>query len=108
MWGRRGALGGDRVLLEGGCFSDSERPLDGAPLLYNSSGGPMSKIVRCREVGVDCDFEARGETEQEVLQKCAEHAKSAHGMDQIPTDLAVKVRASIHDEEPQKSASSVA
>jgi predicted small metal-binding protein len=29
----------------------------------------MSKIVRCREVGVDCDFEAREETEQEVLQK---------------------------------------
>jgi len=68
----------------------------------------MSKVVTCREVGVDCDFEARGETEQEVLQKCAEHAKSAHGMDQIPADLAVKVRASIHDEEPRKRASGVA
>jgi len=53
----------------------------------------MSKMVSCREVGVDCDFEARGETEQEVLQKCAEHAKSAHGMDEIPPDLAAKVRA---------------
>ncbi len=29
----------------------------------------MAKVVRCREVGVDCDFEARGETEQDVLQK---------------------------------------
>ena len=29
----------------------------------------MAKIVRCREVGVDCDFEARGDTEQEVLDK---------------------------------------
>jgi len=67
----------------------------------------MSKIVSCREVGVDCDFEARGETEQEVLQKCADHARSAHGMDQIPADLAVKVRASIHDEEPQRKTSSV-
>jgi predicted small metal-binding protein len=65
----------------------------------------MSKIVSCREVGVDCDFEARGETEQEVLRKCTEHAKSAHGMDEIPADLAAKVRASIHDEEPRKQAS---
>ena len=65
----------------------------------------MAKIVSCREVGVDCDFEARGETEQEILQKCAEHAKSAHGMDQIPADLADKVRASIHDDKPQKTSS---
>ena len=65
----------------------------------------MSKVVSCREVGVDCDFEARGESEQEVLQKCAEHAKSAHGMDQIPADLAAKVRTSIRDEEPRKKAS---
>jgi predicted small metal-binding protein len=64
----------------------------------------MSKIVSCREVGVDCDFEARGETEQEVLQKCAEHAKSAHGMDEIPPELASKVRSSIHDEQPGKQA----
>jgi predicted small metal-binding protein len=62
----------------------------------------MSKIVRCREVGVDCDFEARGETEQEVLQQCSEHAKSAHGFDEIPAELAAKVRSSIRDEEPQK------
>lgn len=66
----------------------------------------MSKVVRCREVGVDCDFEARGETEQEVLQKCAEHAKSAHGMDEIPPELAAKVRSSMREESAQKRAQS--
>jgi predicted small metal-binding protein len=30
----------------------------------------MAKIVRCRHVGVDCDFEARGATEKEVLDQC--------------------------------------
>jgi predicted small metal-binding protein len=65
----------------------------------------MSKIVRCREVGVDCDFEARGETEQEVLQKCAEHAKSGYGMDEIPPELAAKVRSSIRDEKTQAQTS---
>ena len=58
----------------------------------------MPKVIRCRDVGVDCDFEARGETEQEVLDQCAGHAKSAHGMDQIPPELAQKVRAAIRDE----------
>ena len=58
----------------------------------------MPKIVRCRDVGMDCDFEARGETEQDVLDQCAEHAKSAHGMDGIPPELAQKVHASIRDE----------
>jgi predicted small metal-binding protein len=59
----------------------------------------MPKLIRCRDVGVDCDFEARGETEQEVMDQCAEHAKSAHGMEEIPPELAQKVRAAMRDEE---------
>ena len=43
----------------------------------------MSKVVSCRDVGVDCDFVARGETMDEVLQACATHGKEAHGMDEI-------------------------
>ncbi len=58
----------------------------------------MAKTVNCRDVGVDCDFTARGETEQDVLQQCAEHARTAHGMGEIPPDLATKVRAAIRDE----------
>ena len=58
----------------------------------------MSKIVSCREVGVDCDFVAKGETEQEVLQECAEHARNEHGMTELPADLAEKVRGAIRDE----------
>jgi predicted small metal-binding protein len=58
----------------------------------------MAKVVRCRDVGVDCDFVARGDTEQDVLLKCAEHGKEAHGMDKIPPELAQMVRAAIRDE----------
>ena len=58
----------------------------------------MSKIVSCREVGVDCDFVAKGETEQEVLQECAEHARNEHGMTELPAELAEKVRGAIRDE----------
>ena len=58
----------------------------------------MAKVVSCREVGVDCDFEARGETVDEVMQKCAEHAQADHGMTEIPAELGEKVLAAIHDE----------
>jgi predicted small metal-binding protein len=58
----------------------------------------MSKVVSCRDVGVDCDFVARGETEQEILQQCAEHGRKEHGMTELPADLAVKVRSAIRDE----------
>jgi predicted small metal-binding protein len=58
----------------------------------------MAKVVRCREVGVDCDFEARGATEQEVLDKAAEHGRTAHGMQELSPELAAKVRAAIREE----------
>jgi predicted small metal-binding protein len=57
----------------------------------------MSKIICCREVGVDHDFEATGETVEEIMQKAAGHAKSAHGIDSIPPELAAKVQAAIRD-----------
>ena len=57
----------------------------------------MAKMITCRDVGVDCDFQARAETEQELLLKCAEHAKTAHGMSEITPELATKVREAIRD-----------
>ena len=44
----------------------------------------MSKVVSCRDVGMDCDFVARGQTETEILEQCAEHARTDHGMTEIP------------------------
>ncbi len=58
----------------------------------------MSKVLRCREVGMDCDFVARGNNEQEVLSQAAEHASRDHGMEKIPEDIMDKVKAAIHDE----------
>ena len=58
----------------------------------------MPKVVRCRDVGVDCDFVARGETEEDVLRQCAEHGRREHNMKELPAELAVKVRSAIRDE----------
>ena len=56
------------------------------------------KILQCSDLGMNCNFQARGETEQEVMQKAAEHAKSAHKIDEITPDLAAQVKSAIHDE----------
>ncbi len=58
----------------------------------------MAKSISCRDVGVDCDFTARGETTEEVLQACAQHAKKAHGFDSIPPELLPRVQAALRDE----------
>ena len=39
----------------------------------------MPRMLSCREVGMECDFVARGETDQDVMQAGAEHGRQAHG-----------------------------
>ena len=58
----------------------------------------MAKRLRCRDVGMDCDFETRAATEEEILKKAAAHAQSVHSMKVIPKEVLEKVRAAIRDE----------
>ncbi len=37
------------------------------------------KQLSCRDFGVDCDFVARGKTEEEVMRIGSEHGCKAHG-----------------------------
>lgn len=55
----------------------------------------MAKQMRCGDVVPGCDFVARGETENEVMQQVAEHARTVHGLDQVPPELAEKAKAAI-------------
>jgi predicted small metal-binding protein len=58
----------------------------------------MAKVLRCRDVGMECDFVARAETEEEILKQAAEHAETVHNMKEIPEEVLAKVRAAISDE----------
>jgi predicted small metal-binding protein len=64
----------------------------------------MTKVISCRDVGVDCDFVARGQSEEEILQQVKEHALSAHGMKKLSPELVKKVRSIIRTEGKQKVA----
>lgn len=59
----------------------------------------MEKRLSCRDVGVDCDFTACGKTEDEVMQKAADHARTHHDMSEISKELQDKVRSAIRDVE---------
>jgi predicted small metal-binding protein len=58
----------------------------------------MAKVLRCRDVGLDCEGELRASTEEELLRQAAEHAQSVHNMKDMPPDVVAKVRAAIRDE----------
>ena len=55
----------------------------------------MGKMLRCSDVGVECDFVIHGETEQDILAQAAEHAKGCHQGTQLTPALQQKLRAAI-------------
>lgn len=53
------------------------------------------KLIRCRDHGYDCPFEAHGHDDAEVLGKAAHHATTEHQL-QITPEVVEQVKASIH------------
>jgi predicted small metal-binding protein len=58
----------------------------------------MPKVMHCNDVVGNCDFVARGNSEQEILQQASEHARSAHQVNEVTPEMAEKVRSAIRDE----------
>lgn len=58
----------------------------------------MAKVLHCRDIGFDCEGVIRGETEEEVLQQAAEHARTVHNLQEIDDKTVEKIRAAIRDE----------
>jgi len=47
---------------------------------------------------MDCDFVATGNTEEEILRQCADHARVEHNMNEVPAEVRDKIRTAIRDE----------
>ena len=56
------------------------------------------KVLNCKDVGMDCDFQARGRSASEVLKKAAAHATKAHGVKKVTKGYLESWRGRIHDE----------
>jgi predicted small metal-binding protein len=57
----------------------------------------MAKQLRCGDLMPGCNFVAEGKDADDVMSKAVEHAKTAHGMSDIPPDVASKAKAAIRD-----------
>lgn len=57
----------------------------------------MGKQLSCSDIGMDCDFTAWGETEEELLDLVRRHAREAHGIEEMTEELEEKVTAAIQD-----------
>jgi predicted small metal-binding protein len=60
----------------------------------------MAKVLRCRDLGMNCPKVIRAENEEELLKLAAEHAEKDHGISaaMIPPSILAMVKASIRDE----------
>ena len=56
---------------------------------------PRIYVLSCRDAGVDCDFETRGEDVESVMRHCAEHATKVHGVKAFEPEKYLKMRAQL-------------
>ena len=57
----------------------------------------MAIILRCRDVGPDCDADMTRDTEDEILEQTGAHAQPDHGLE-VTLELFEVVRSAIKDE----------
>jgi predicted small metal-binding protein len=56
------------------------------------------KILFCREAGYECDYVAKGETEEDAMRDAAYHSIKEHGKkEEDMTQMKEMLRALIHD-----------
>jgi predicted small metal-binding protein len=67
-------------------------------VISRKEGAEMAKTMSCRDVGFDCGFVAKGETEEDILLQAAAHARSVHNINEITPEIAEKVKNTIKDE----------
>lgn len=58
----------------------------------------MAKVLRCSDMGVNCNWVGRAETEKELFKIASKHAADEHGMMEIPKKLLIKAKAVIREE----------
>jgi predicted small metal-binding protein len=95
--GRAATAPGVTYLYGGPTMPSAARRSVGCEQL-DRGGGTMAKVLKCADVTGACPEVVREQTEAEVLRRAAEHARGVHGVQTLPTELVVKVKAAIRGE----------
>jgi predicted small metal-binding protein len=73
--------------------------MDNPGISVRSENKNMNTIVQeapgmsfhCRDIGMDCSFEAHGSTKPELMRKFIDHAESTHSMQVLAADIILNV-----------------
>jgi predicted small metal-binding protein len=57
----------------------------------------MDKELYCKDLGLQCDFLACGETDEEALDKLGQHMLAIHGIERFSKEFDEKARAAIRE-----------
>lgn len=55
------------------------------------------KSFSCKDVGVDCNKELTGQTDEEVMGKVETHAREDHKMESLDQDTRDRIKGAIHE-----------
>lgn len=58
----------------------------------------MTLVVRCREIGFDCDGVIKAESEEDLMKQVAAHADEVHNITEVTPELVEKVRSVVYEE----------
>ena len=58
----------------------------------------MTKVIYCSDVGFDCEGVIRADTEEEAILLASQHARDAHGVEEITPQVLAAVKAAIRTE----------
>lgn len=57
------------------------------------------KVIKCRDVGFDCEGVIKAGTVEEALQMAAKHAKEVHGLNDVTPEVVDKIKSVIIEAE---------
>lgn len=57
--------------------------------------GPRMPSFKCKDIGMECGFEASALLRGGLMKKIQQHAASAHNLSPIPADVQAKIDANI-------------
>ena len=59
--------------------------------------GDFLPSFKCRDIGMDCPFEASAPSREELMAKITEHANKVHHLNPPPADLVEKIKKAIKE-----------
>jgi predicted small metal-binding protein len=50
---------------------------------------------KCKDIGMDCPFEAKAKSQEELMKMISTHAATVHKMKDVPPEMMKKIKAAI-------------